>query len=277
MAALLLLVAGSLIVPATAAHAAQPLTGLEYISDTSPSDTDWVKMADVTCPYGKSVVGMGWSTNPARSELRLNMLYPSTQRTVLAQVAADDFYDWSWSVTVYAMCADTPPGWELRLDTSTTTSDADRIVDVECSSGAKKPLAVGAWESNGHGEVIISDINPSLTGAYARAHEYEAGTTDQWWLRVYLICADPPTGWSMYSSSNQTAYPTTSEYTGCESGRTAISAGFDLDGSAGQIIPSSMRTVAYMASQSGMTSAREDVTGAPDTWELTVDVICVDP
>jgi hypothetical protein len=126
-----------------------------------------------------------------------------------------------------------------------------------------------------HGQAVVTDIDLTLTGARVSAYEHEDGYDDDWWIKVYAICADPPSGWELQSSDNQTSYPTTSEIAGCTAGRTAISAGADLNGAHGEVVLKSLKTFAYGGGDYGMVTASEDVTGTPDDWELVTDVICV--
>ncbi|MDG4834498.1 hypothetical protein O7627_35100 [Solwaraspora sp. WMMD1047] len=279
-AAVLVLAAGSLAAgitePASASVVRQPLTGLELVSYTTVSNSDpWFKFASKTCPNNKTVVGTGWSTNPSTSQLRLQFLKPY-EHSVTAQVfEAYSGYDSPWSLTVYAMCADRPPGWSLTSTTDTTDSDDYHSAYVDCP-GTTVPLAGGVEHMVPHGQAVVTDIDIDLTGVRASAYEHEDGYDDDWWVRAYAICADPPTGWELRSSSNQTAYPTTSETVGCSANRTAIGAGADLNGAYGEVVLKSLKTFAYGGGEYAMATASEDATGAPDTWTFTTDVICVD-
>ncbi len=280
-AAALLLAAGSLTAgvaqPAAATVVRQPLTGLEQVSDNSVSDGDsWVRLASVTCPNDKTVVGTGWSTSPSTAQLRLQFLVPS-RRSVLAQAYEDHSgYSGSWSLTVYAMCADRPSGWSLSSHQVSVQSDDDDHLSARAACPAGDvPLGVGVEHMVPHGQVVVTDVDPDLTGVRVAAYEHEDGYDDHWWIRAYAICADPPTGWELTSSSNQTSYPSTTEASPCSADRTAIGAGADLDGAYGEVVLKSLRTIIYQG-QYGSATASEDETGAPDTWDLTTDAICVD-
>jgi hypothetical protein len=277
--AALLLVAGSLTAgvaqPAAASAVRQPLTGLVSVSDTTDYDDDRIKLASITCPNNKTVVGTGWSTNPASGQLRLQFLIPN-EHSVIAQVHEDyTYYSSPWSLTVYAMCADRPSGWYLTNHRASTHSDSYHTARATCSGGTV-PLGVGVEQSTGQGQIVVTDINPDFTGVSVAAYEYEDGTNTDWWIRAYAICADPPTGWQLLSSSNQTSYPRTSEFTTCSAGRTALSAGVDLNGAHGEVALTALRPGSYQDDQFGLADANEDETGTPDDWTLTGDVICVE-
>ena len=277
--AALLLVAASLAVgaaqPASASVVREPLVGLVMVTDTDPTSDDSIKLASAVCPNNKTVVGFGWSVNPASAELRLQILKPY-QHSVIAQVHEDyDWYDYSWSLTVYAMCAEEPPGWSLLSRTGPLNSDPYHSEPVDCPAGTK-PLAAGVEQSTGQGQIVVTDIDLNLTGVKSSAYEYEDDTSANWRITTYAICADPPTGWELQSSDNQTSYPTTNEFAVCPAGKTALSAGVDLNGAHGEVGLTSLRPGYYQDEQFGKASASEDETGTPDDWTLSADVICVD-
>ncbi len=283
-AVVLLVAAGSLITgltgPAAAVVAQVPLTGLEEISDTEDA-TSWFAGASVTCPYGKKVVGTGWTTNPASSQLRLRALVPSERTVYVTVEEAYEGFDGSWSVTVRAMCADNPPGWNLVRSWSATNSDSYRTARATCP-GQTRPLGTGFEQTESDMNAVVTDISLNLFDVAVAAYEDEGGTNDLWAVRAYAICADPPAGWRVLTSNNQTSYPSTSEYTGCTGDTTAISSGGDLNGAWGQVVLTGLRTLAYdddgdgEVSQFGMARAHEDETGAPDGWDLINSVVCAE-
>lgn len=277
-AAALLLVAGSLTAglaqPAAAIVVQQALTGLETVTDTTTYDDRSIKLASITCPSNKTVVGMGWSTNPSTAELRLQFLIPY-EHSVLAQVHEDyTWYDSPWSLKVYAVCADRPSGWSISSYKASTSSDDYHTARANCPGGTV-PLAGGVEQSTGQGQIVVTDIDPDYSSVKVAAYEYENGTSTEWWIRAYAICADPPTGWELLSSDNQTAYPATSEFSSCTAGKTALSAGVDLNGAHGEVALTGVRPGSYQAEDFGLVTAREDETGTPDDWTLLADVICV--
>ncbi len=278
-AAALLLAAASLTAgfaqPAAASSVQQqPLTGLVTVSDTTDSNDDRIKLASQTCPNNKTIVGFGWSTNPASGQLRLQFLIPY-EHSVLAQVHEDyTYYSSPWSLTVYAVCADRPSGWSISSYRAPTSSDNYHTARAECP-GDTVPLAAGVEQSTGQGQIVVTDINPDFTGVHVSAYEYEDGTLADWWIRAWAVCADAPTGWQLLSSDNQTAYPTTSEFTTCTAGRTALSAGVDINGAHGEVALTALRPGYYQNDQFGLAHATEDETGTPNDWTLTGDVICV--
>jgi len=123
---------------------------------------------------------------------------------------------------------------------------------------------------------VVTDIDIDLTGVKASAYEYEGGTNTNWWIKSYAVCADPPTGWELQSSDDQTSYPTTNEFAICTAGRTALSAGVDLNGAHGEVALTGLRPGFYQNDQFGRASAGEDETGTPDDWTVSADVICVE-
>lgn len=284
-AVLLLLAAGSLAAaglaqPAAASTPRVPLTGVVQVSDTTESDPDEPNddlplLADAVCPYPKTVVGVGWSTNPSSSELRLQALVPN-ERSAYVVVHEDyDRYEPDWSVTVYVTCADRPAGWSLSSSWGSWDSDGYQTARADCPDGTA-PLGSGFEQSTGNGQVVVTDINPDFTGVHVAAYEHEDGLADDWRVRAHAICADPPSGWALYSSNNQTTYPHASEYTPCTGDARAVSSGADLNGAHGEVVLKSLRTISVADGDYGSATASEDRTGTPDDWTFTNDVICVD-
>jgi hypothetical protein len=283
-AAVLLVATGGLIagsVERAAAIVSQvPLTGLVEISDTDEA-TSWYAGATVTCPYGKKVVGTGWTTSPASSQLRLRALVPSERSVYVTVEEAYEGFVGSWSVTVRAMCADNPPGWSLVSSWSEMSSEPYRTARATCP-GQTRPLGAGFEQTESDMDAVVTDISLNLFDVAVAAYEDEGGTAEQWRVRAYAICADPPAGWRVLTSDNQTSYPSTSEYTACTGDTTAISSGGDLNSAWGQVVLTALRTLTYdddgdgEVSHFGMARAQEDDTGAPDGWELINSLVCAE-
>ncbi len=264
--------------PAAAVTIRQPLTGLVKLSYTTASNSNPIKLGTVLCPIGTTPIGLGWSTTPATSELRLQFLKP-IGRTVYAQVVEDyTGYSSNWSFTVYATCANTPAGWGLSSHqiTSTVPNDLYQSTRADCPVGTV-PLGAGVEQSSSHGDIVVADINPDLTGVTVAAHAYEGGINTTWSITAYAICANPPLGWELQSSDSSTTYPFAVKFAVCSPGNIAVSAGVDITNAFGQAVITSLRTSTYMGDEFSNVSVHEDETGAPDTWTVSGDVICIAP
>jgi hypothetical protein len=278
------LVAGPAAVVAGPANAAVPialpiavpqaLSAPERVSYTVPSSNLSRKTATVDCPGGKAVVGTGWTTNPSSPELLVEDLIP-TEFSVTAVVREDETgYASAWSLTVHAVCANRPPGWEIVSEFSTTTSNSVNYTTAYCPQDTVL-LGGGFNQSEQAGQVVLTDLNFGGSVAGALAYEDDTGYAGNWWVGAYAICAEAPTGWEFLSSSNQTSYPTTTEVVGCSPGRMAISVGGDLDYAYGEVTLKGLKTYSYGGGDYGSAYAAEDEDGAPTAWDLIGEIICV--
>jgi hypothetical protein len=259
--------------PAAASPLAQPLASPERVSYTVPSSNVTRKIAPVDCPNGKTVIGTGWTTNPSSPELLVEDLIP-TEYGVTAIVREDETgYASSWSLTVHAVCAYRPPGWTIEYAYSTTTSNPVNLAPVDCPLGTV--LLGGGFElSEQAGHIVLTDLNFGGSGATALAYEDDTGYAGTWWVLTYAICAEEPVGWEFVGSSNQTAYPTTTESSGCTAGKMAVSVGADLDYAYGEVTLKGLKTFTYAGADSGTAYAAEDEDGTTSSWDLIAEVVC---
>jgi hypothetical protein len=97
----------------------------------------------------------------------------------------------SWRIRAYAICADPPPGLELITATSPFESDP-ASVKASCPSG-KNLLGAAGEITSGFGEVVMDDLRPdaALTSVTVLGLEDQNGTSSNWNLTAYAICANP--------------------------------------------------------------------------------------
>jgi hypothetical protein len=168
-----------------------PLPGLVQVDRTSPANT-FDKAAVATCPTGKVLVGAGAETNGGLGQIVIDDLIPSLTKNSVSTFGVHEpgsSLNSKWTITAHAMCANPLPGLELR----TLQSDALSInygVVLSCSAG-KKLLGLGGEITHGSGAVLMDDLTPNstLTGASIGAREVQGGTTTDWTIKGYAICA----------------------------------------------------------------------------------------
>ena len=109
-----------------------------------------------------------------------------------------------WDLKAYAICTTPLPGREL-VSASTSLSDNDELSkQVVCPAG-KQVVGGGGRVSGGQGEVVLTQVEPDplLSRITARALQTEdsPGGFD-WRLYAYAVCADPPPGLELVTTSN---------------------------------------------------------------------------
>jgi hypothetical protein len=206
--------------PPAGAQSAPVVQGLVKVSSQGASNPDPYKTEVATCPAGKKVVGGGgWTmvTGSADQErVALTRLEPSDDADgtgsdgyIAAATETQPGLSGNWWVQAYALCADASsvPGWNINAKNSTTASDPMQQLDVGCDHSGQRALGTGAQigiHSTGQGEVLLQMAGPWFAGkfALAQAHEDSSGYAGHWWLRVYAICADTPSGYELISSGS---------------------------------------------------------------------------
>jgi hypothetical protein len=131
---------------------------------------------------------------------------------------------------------------------------------------------------NGLGQVLLDSTvpNAALTTVNVHALEDETGTGMSWSLTARAICADALPGLERVSSSSTLDSNTPKGATAsCPTGKTLLSAGFDLNTFNGEILLGSLSpdNMLTQATASGI----EDVTGNPFNWSVTSYGICATP
>jgi hypothetical protein len=156
------------------------------------------KGVTVTCPTGTKVLTAHAVTVKEPGVLlgEQLMIDDSTPHPALDRVTATAFEDetgttQSWRVRAWTICGPPPPGLERVVVSSAQSSTSERTATAFCPAG-KYLLGTGADIGNGLGEVSLQDVRVDslLRNVHVVAHEDETGTTRQWFVRAYAICAD---------------------------------------------------------------------------------------
>jgi hypothetical protein len=167
-----------------------PLPGLEDVEATSATNSDSSKSVPVSCPAGKRVVGAGGRLTFEGTGLALNKVEPNASLTAVTAGGQEleGGHAGNWSVTVYAICANPPPG--LQLVTAEGPFDSDEIqrVTADCPAG-KHLLGTGG---SVFGRVVLDDLRPhgALKSVTVTGIEEEAGNITGWFPRAHAICAN---------------------------------------------------------------------------------------
>jgi hypothetical protein len=173
------------------AMCANPIPGLVQVNRTS-ADNSFAKSFTVPCPTGKQLISLGAETSGANGEVVIDDLIPNSTLTaanVTGFEDADGAKD-SWTLTGHAICADPLPGLEVKPLATPAQSVNGQGVGVACSAG-KRLLGVGGEITGGLGKVVMTGLTPgaTLTGATVQAAETQGGTSNNWSIRGYAICA----------------------------------------------------------------------------------------
>lgn len=170
---------------------APPPPGLIYVTATTlPSSIN--KSVAVSCPVGKSALGIGGQINNGLGQVILNDLRPSAN---LSHATVTGFETQggsvlNWSVTVFAVCVNTPAGIQRVVATSAANSLTAKAITATCPAG-KQVHGAGGQINGGFGQVFLDDVSiPLLTSVTVNAIEDETGFVGNWSVTAYAICAN---------------------------------------------------------------------------------------
>ena len=183
---------------------ARPVAGLSRHDVTSAAGVspDFAG-ATATCPTTKKLVGTGAEINGGVGAIMLDDLRPNGN-TVTAPTAvtagayeADPNYVPNWTITAYAICANTlaVPGL-VRVDaTSALSVSPDSATATASCPGTKVLVGTGAEINGAGGEVALDDLTPNggtvtaPTAVTAWAYDSDPNYLPSWRITSYGICA----------------------------------------------------------------------------------------
>jgi hypothetical protein len=162
--------------------------GYEIVSQIGGNQVQYVTTP--SCGTGRNVIGVGGRINSGAGQVTLEDVTPSfdlktvTVRGVEIPGSTDD----TWTVTAYAVCANTPAGLERISLSSVSDSDSQNSVSKSCPAG-KALYGAGASVNAGNGNVLLSGVNITAGDtSRAWANEITGGYGSNWSVTAYGIC-----------------------------------------------------------------------------------------
>lgn len=147
------------------------------------------------CGQGRFAVGAGGEIRDAGpGQVQLEGIIPSEDLLSVTVRAAEDQDGTlaNWRLRAMVVCAARLPGLERIVATSPSNS-VHKHATATCTAG-KRVVGVGGEILNGGGQVGMTYIMPdgaNLTQVHARGSEDQDGTSANWAVRAYAICANP--------------------------------------------------------------------------------------
>lgn len=171
-------------------------------------------------------------------------------------------------MTAFAICANPVTGLERVVATSQSDS-SNKFVDADCPAG-KRTLGTGAELTGGGGQVVLDFIGTqaSVVSTTAHAKEDEDGTTSNWTVRSFAICAASAERKAVSSGFSSEAK---SVFANCPPDLQASGLGGDITNGAGQVRLGAVKPFAKQA------SAFEDDDGTTASWAVQAYSICSAP
>ena len=275
-----LLVAGlALLCGAFAGSASAAVPGLQLVSSASLADSLSTKQAVVTCPVGKRLIGAGGEVTFGVGQVVIDDLSPNAGLTNVRIVAREDEDGTTatWFVRGYAICANPVPGLQLVTAGQASNSVSGTGVTATCPVG-KKLIGAGGQLTNALGQVVMDDITPNagLTSVSVTGFEDDTGTTTNWTIHAFAICANPLPGLQRISATGISNSVTgTGATAACTGGRKLIGTGGDFTSGLGQVAMDDIEPDPTLTSLSVI--GYEDDNGTAANWSTRAYAICATP
>ncbi|WP_437728380.1 hypothetical protein [Sorangium sp. So ce861] len=251
--------------------------------DGSALDSMSIKSVTVTCPAGKKVLGTGAriysGLGVGFQHVVLDDIRPNATLTALTVTGYEDAAGTSedWEVWASANCADPIPGLERIQAVSASDSLSNKSVTATCPSG-KMVVGSGGEITNGLGRVLIDDLRPNslLTNVTVTGYEDALGTSNNWTVTAYAICADPLPGLQRvvsFSAANSSGKRINAD---CPTGTVLLNSGAEISSGIGfvgliEMGPPNLLTM------SNQTAAIEMLSGTTNSWAVDAYAICATP
>jgi len=182
----------SITVHAVCAH---PVPGLVRVAASSPfGGSPDFRGATATCPSQKTLLGTGFEIGAAPGQIVLDDLRPNGSLTVAptevfaGAYEADPDYVPFWSITAYAICADSSAvrGTFRTSNTSPIGSEDSRTQGTRCDNTVM--TGTGAEIDGAFGEVVLDELLPTLVLNVVEGIEADPDFAPNWAITAYGIC-----------------------------------------------------------------------------------------
>ena len=249
-----------------------PPRGLQIEERTSPEMPASSQSITAFCPNTKVVIGTGAEIHGGGGSVVIREMRPDPDPLVPSAVATGEVlgvYDKPWSITVYAVCADPLPGYEVVTAPTPLNSTFTKGAQANCPSG-KRLLGTGFEIIAGSGEVGPIQIAPLPAGVSTTAIEHSTYQGD-WRLYAHAICAGLNLEVRTSTGGTDSTTPKTLTVT-CPGDKQPVAVGWSTS------IHDQVLVTGFVPSPSGATvTAHRDSNGKGVSWGLTARVVCANP
>jgi hypothetical protein len=256
------------------------LPGLQRVAATSATNSQ-SKSVTASCPFDYRVLNASGEITGGLGQVVLDDLTPNQS---LTSVTATGFEDQSgttasWSITAYAICARPIPGLG-RVSHTSTPGSYTWTYDIWLCPHPRERLGIGADITGGVGEVSFAYLfSTSAIGVHSQAIEDQDGTSSNWSVNSYLICADQVAGQEIVIASSATDSLSSKSVTAtCPPTKKVVGTGFEmwnLGVLAYEVVLDDLRPNATLTSVTA--TAFEDQDGWAGDWRIDAYAMCVFP
>jgi hypothetical protein len=250
---------------------------------TTSRDSSNPHTAGPLCPGAKRETGAGAEITGGLGQVVLEDLaydLPPPHAVHATAWEDQDGYAGLWSLTGYSICASPLPGLELVTRDSAFDSATQKSASVSCPTG-KRVVGTGGAIHDGSlfdgaaGQVVLDDVKPNaaLTSVTAAGEEDQDLYPDNWFVRAFAVCANPPPGLQLVSRTSQTDSNEIKQVSAtCPVGKHLLGTGAEITAGFGQAVLDDVQPDAALKNVT--VTGIEDQDGSLVTWTLFAHAIC---
>ncbi|MFS8095719.1 hypothetical protein LFM09_01145 [Lentzea alba] len=250
------------------------VTTVKVDGKESALDSTAVKDSVANCPAGMVALGGGFTTAVGSGQNGSVVIDEMIIRDHFVLVTAREDANGTsgpWSVKAFAVCSNPLPGYEIKLGRSANIgSEFEKPAVATCSPG-KVVVGGGFGVTGAQGEVLVDELLPGTNQVFTKAFEGKAGTSKNWFLDAYAVCAFQPVGWEIVNKPGPIHSLSKSTSRTCPAGKKLLGPMFDLTDSLGQ---AHMMAMLPNSSQEVSLFAIEDDDGTSNSWGLNNWQVC---
>lgn len=254
--------------------------GLERIGAASPSNSS-NKGVVASCPAGKRLLGFGAEVDGGGGEVTPSGIVPGSGLKSVTVTAQEDEGGTAanWRVRAYAICSAPVAGLERIVATSATDSQG-KSLQQPCPVG-KQLLSAGGEIAGAGGEAFHAQLMANVdsapnqifpNSALVAAAEDEDGTSANWTLRAFAVCAAKAVR-VVSQTDGFFGLPTAQAH--CPAGLQATGLGGDLTGGNGEVLITSLAPLG--GSSGSVVEVAEYQFGGSTAWFPRAYAICATP
>jgi hypothetical protein len=252
-------------------------SGLQLVSQQSATDSTAAKSVTIICPTGKILAGAAGQINIANTGKAVledvtplpNLAGVNVVGTETGAGTTDN-----WSVKAYAICVYGLAGPQLVSQQTPVDSNSKALL-LTCPSGTQVVGTGGQINIATSGKVGLHEFTPeTLTTVRVIAAEIGTGTTANWTMKAYALCASPPLGLQIVrTTSTIDSKHAKAVVAQCPAGKRVMGTGADIAAPEGNRVM--LDEVTPLPDLSGVNAVGTELAGGTtQNWTVSAEAIC---
>jgi hypothetical protein len=252
-------------------------SGLELVSKQSAVDSTNAKAVTVYCPVGKVLAGAAGQINiskTGKAVLEDVTPLPSMNGATVVGTETGAGTTLNWTVKAYAICVYGLASPTLVSQQTPVDSNSKALL-LTCPVGDQVVSAGGQINIGTSGKVGLHEFTPeTLSTVRVIAGEISAGTTANWTMTAYALCASPPFGLQIVRTTSVIdSNHAKSVVAHCPAGKRVMGAGADITANEGNKVM--LDEITPLPDLSGVNAVGTELAGGTlQNWTVSAEAIC---